>query len=279
MRFYADVAAIPGQPQAEYTHAMDRDRDRDPKRDLPAHSASTTSLASPSMDTLLPSKKELLDESELGDAARQRLLQREAGAAELGVELRALRERGTQVDTLPVEARLKERDRAVVDILAKSFSEQAYAEISKDRTRRWDDLEPGEKLQVFRLAEARVAVFENVEPCSVLGFLSTEAVAQFDWEHNSILVHEDEVLKVADEKQAMFVLIHEQTHRTQYDAIRNPSRYPYLSAALIAEWRENWYNFRKPGTTPESRKEYENQPLEKYADTRSELIVGKHYGY
>ena len=259
---------------------MDRDRDRNLERGLPGHSALTTQVASPSIGALELSKKQLLlDQSELGDAARQRLLQREAGAKELGVELLALRERGIQVDALPVEARLKERDRAVVDILAKSFSEQSYAEVSEGRARRWDDLEPREKLQVFRLVEARVAVFENVEPCSVLGFVSTESVAQFDWEHNSILVHEDEVLRVADEEQAMYVLIHEQTHRTQYDAIMNPSHYPYFSEALVAGWRENWYNFRKPGTTPESKKEYENQPLEKYADARSELIVGKHYGY
>lgn len=255
---------------------MDRDRERDFERGSPVRAGVVADAVGRLRDILGVSREHLLlNTGELGDRARASLLQREAGAKELGVELHELRARGAAIDRLAPDARYKEREKAVVEILARSFNEAAYLDVSGGRAKKWDQLIPDEKKQILRMAEVRVAVCEGVVPCKVQSFLASGKEAAFYRFLNTMRFHEEKILGKATERKAMEVLVHEQTHRTQWEAVKEPRNYPYIKKELTDIWRGNFKHYKHPGESKADHWAYRMQPIEMDAKARSKRIVGE----
>jgi hypothetical protein len=259
---------------------MERDRERDFERGSPVRTGVIADAAGRLRDILGISREHLLlNTGELGDRARASLLQRETGAKELGVELQELRARGAAIDRLAPDARYKEREKAVVEILARSFSEAAYLDVSDGRAKKWEHLVPDEKKQILRLAEVRVAICEGVVPCKVQSYLAPRKEGSFYRFLNTMRFHEERILGNASERKAMQVLVHEQTHRTQWEAAKEPRNYPYFQKELIEIWRHNFEHYTEPGESKLEHWAYRMQPIEHDAEARSKRIVGEVYDY
>lgn len=169
------------------------------------------------------------------------------------------------------------REDRIAALTADTFSAEKYKEMTNGEAKEWTMLRPQEKEQVFRDAEKLAAGLEGRTRCKIGTFEGEPFDGKFDPKTESMDFSRDSTLKHSDEKAAMRTLFHEQTHRQQWEAIKNPEAFPQFSASQVAEWKENFKpeNYKPWGKDPEQQQAYLDQPIEKHARERAEKMLEK----
>lgn len=183
---------------------------------------------------------------------------------------------GTEKGLSPQQQHELREDR-IAALTADTFSAEKYQEMTNGEAKDWKELRPQEKEQVLRDAEKLTAGLEGRSRCKIGIFEGEPMDGAFDRKTESMHFSRDSTLKHSDEREAMRTLFHEQTHRQQWEAVKNPEAFPQFSASQVAEWKENFENYKhKPwGKDPEQQQAYLDQPIEKHARERAEKMLEK----
>lgn len=153
------------------------------------------------------------------------------------------------------------------DYLVESFWKQGIG-------RSYADARPDSRVIGLQIIETRISTLMGLTPMPILLGVNLGAEAAFDSTRNLVLFDLDAVEhNTMDEMLSS--LFHEQTHRIQNEAIRDPRAFPQYDERLIGSWEDNLRpgEYRVGSELPSERFAYSWQPVERHAEERSRALM------
>ena len=139
---------------------------------------------------------------------------------------------------------------------------------------------PDSRVMGLQIIETRIATLMGLSPMPILLGVNLGAQAAFDRSENLVLFDLDAV-EHNEPEEVLSSLFHEQTHRIQQEAIRDPRAFPQYGERQIGSWEDNLRRgeYRVGSELPSDRFAYSWQPVERHAEERARALMEIVRGY